>query len=131
MTLTHPLISKHSIVRALRPENTHLDLKLPEMEFLQGERSIFYTVCARKQTNGPPIIAQGFSIGSCNHHYALKGRAVDPPTSPYLQAAATGTMHCQAERWNHPPPPILPFVLVQNLSLKRIVPTDNMRPKLG
>ena len=31
--------------------------------------------------------------------------------------------------WTHPPPPIPPFLLVQNLSSKRIAPTDNMRPK--
>ena len=30
----------------------------------------------------------------------------------------------------HPPPPIPPFLLAQNLSSKRIAPTDNMRPKL-
>ena len=34
-------------------------------------------VCARKQTNGPPITDQGFSTGSCNRHHALSGRAVD------------------------------------------------------
>ena len=28
--------------------------------------------------------------------------------------------------WTHPPPPIKPL---QNWSSKRIVPTDNMRPK--
>ena len=131
MTLTHPLISKHSIVRALRPENTHLDLKLPEMEFLQGERSIFYTrlckkankwpthhcprlfyrqlqppPCTEKQSGGPTHLS--LSTGSCNRHHALSGRAVEPPTSPFL-----------------------PFVLVQNLSSKRIMPTDNMQPKLG
>ena len=30
---------------------------------------------------------------------------------------------------SRPPPPIPPFLLAQNLSSKRIVPTDNMRPK--
>ena len=56
MTLTHPLISKHSIVRALQPENTHLDLKLPEMEFLQGERSIFYTRLCKKANKWPVMV---------------------------------------------------------------------------
>ena len=81
-------------------------------------------VCARKQTNGPPVIDQGFSTGSCNHHHALSGKAV-----AFLQAAATATMHCQAERWTHPPPPVPSFLLAQNLSSKRIAPTDNMWPK--
>ena len=43
---THPLINERSIVRALRPENAPLDYtlpKLPEMESLQGEGSVFYT----------------------------------------------------------------------------------------
>ena len=35
-------------------------------------------VCARKQTNGPPVIGQGFSTG----------RVVDPPTSPYPTLSA-------------------------------------------
>ena len=39
-------------------------------------------ICARKQTNGPPVIDQSFSTGSCNRHHALSGRAVYPPTSP-------------------------------------------------
>ena len=29
-----------------------------------------------------------------------------------------------------PPPPTSPFLLAQNLSSKRIVPTDNVRPNL-
>ena len=29
-----------------------------------------------------------------------------------VQAAATTTMHCQAERWNHPPPPVPSFLPV-------------------
>ena len=33
-------------------------------------------VCARKQTNGPPGIDQGFSTGSCNRRHALSARAV-------------------------------------------------------
>ena len=41
-------------------------------------------VCARKQTNGPPVIGQGFS----------------------LQETATAIMHCQAEQCTHPPPPV-------------------------
>ena len=46
-------------------------------------------ICARKQTNGPPVIDQGFSTGSYNRHYALYGRAVHPPTSPYLTLSAS------------------------------------------
>ena len=52
------------------------------------------------------VIDQGFSTGSCNCDHALPGRVVDPPTSP-----------------------VLPFLLAQNLSSKRIAPNNNMRPK--
>ena len=60
-------------------------------------------VCARKQTNFPPGIDQGFSTGSCNHRHALS---------------------C-----THPPPSVPPFLLVQNLSSKQIAPTDSMWAK--
>ena len=63
-------------------------------------------VCARKQTNGPPGIDQGFSTGSCNHRHALSARAVHPPNSP------CPTLSTSAEPTS-----------------KRIVPTDNTRPK--
>ena len=32
-------------------------------------------------------------------------------TKAFLQAAATATMHCQAERWTYPPLPVPPFLL--------------------
>ena len=64
------------------------------------------SVCARKQTNGPPGVNQGFSTASC-----------------------TTAMHCQPEGSTDPPPPVPPFLLAQNLSSKQIAPTDNMRPK--
>ena len=63
-------------------------------------------VCANKVRNGPASADQGFSTasqGSCHVH---------------------GT-----PGWTHPPPPIPPFFLAQNLSSKRIAPSDNMRPK--
>ena len=63
-------------------------------------------VCARRQTNGPLVIDQGFSTGSCNCHHVLSGRAVDPSTSPYP------TLSASAE-------PIF----------KTVAPTDNIRPK--
>ena len=58
-------------------------------------------VCARKQTNGPPGIDQGFSTGSCNGRHAPPGRGVPHPTSP-----------CPT--------------LSENLSSKWIASTDNM-----
>ena len=62
--------------------------------------------------------------------YASADKWPDPAlTKAFLQAAATAAMHCQAERWTHPPPPVPTFLLAQNLSSKRIAPTDNMRPK--
>ena len=62
-------------------------------------------VCANKARNGPATADQGSSLasqGSCHVH---------------------GT-----PGWTHPPPPIPPFLLVQNLSSKQIAPTDNMWP---
>ena len=37
-------------------------------------------------------------------------------------------MHCHPEGDIHPPPPVPPFLLAQNLSSKQIAPTDNMWP---
>ena len=50
-------------------------------------------------------------------------------TRAFLQPAATATMYCHPEVCTHPPPPVPHFLLAQNLSSKRFVPTDNMRPK--
>ena len=50
-------------------------------------------------------------------------------TRAFLQPAATAAMHCHPEGCTHPPPPVPPFLLAQNLPSKRIAPTDNMRPK--
>ena len=62
-------------------------------------------VCANKARNGPATADQGSSLASQDscHVYGTPG-------------------------WTHPPPPIPPFLLVQNLSSKQIAPTDNMRP---
>ena len=79
---------------------------MPEMESLQGERSIFYAHLFKKQTNCPPGADQGFSTDSCNSRHALSPRGVHPAT-----------------------PPVPPFLLAQSLSSKRIAPTDNMQPK--
>ena len=52
------------------------------------------------------------------------------PTKAFLQPAKAAAMCTAPRAETHPPPPIPPFLLVQNLSSKRIAPTDNMRPKL-
>ena len=64
-------------------------------------------VRARKQTNGPPGTDQGFST-------AIK----------LQQPPRTVTQRCASTQ-----PPVSPFLLAQNLSSKRIAPTDNMQPK--
>ena len=52
------------------------------------------------------------------------------PTKAFLQPAKAAAM-CTATRAEIlPPPPIPPSLLAQNLSSKRIVPTDNVQPKL-
>ena len=52
------------------------------------------------------------------------------PTKAFLQPANAAAMCTAPHAETHPSPPIPPFLLAQNLSSKRIVPTDNMRPKL-
>ena len=78
------------------------------MESLQGERSVFYARLCKKADKWP------------TQHWPCKG---------FLQAATTAAMHCQPEKCTHPPPPVPPFLLAQNLSSKRIAPTDNMQSK--
>ena len=101
---THPLTSKHSGQRTLLWTKSCLNCRKWSPYKVKGAFST--PVCVRKQTNGPPIF-----------------------TKASLQAAATATVHCQAEQWTHPPPPVPPFLLAQNLSSKRIAPTNNMWPK--
>ena len=51
-------------------------------------------------------------------------------TKAFLQPVKTAAMFTASRAETHLLPPIPPFLLAQNLSLKRIAPTDNMRPKL-
>ena len=51
-----------------------------------------------------------------------------------LQTAATAVtaaMHSHPEGCTHPPLPVPPFLLAQNLSSKWIVPPDNMWPNFN
>ena len=107
MTLTTPthygqgsLTTEHSSDRKLPT--------VPEMEPLQGERSVFYACFVQKRRN----IA----------HLA--------PPKTFLQPATTAAMHCHLVGHTHPPPSVLPFLQAHNPSSKRIAPSDNMRPKL-
>ena len=52
------------------------------------------------------------------------------PTKAFLQPAKAAAMCMALRAETRPSPPIPPFLLAQNLSLKRIVPTDNVQPKL-
>ena len=79
-------------------------------------------VCANMVRNGPASADQGFSTASqCSCH--VHGT----PSRPRLFYSQPMQLPCA----RHPElkPPIPPFMLVQNLSSKRIAPTDNMRPK--
>ena len=52
------------------------------------------------------------------------------PTTERSSLASQGSWHVHSTLgWTHPPPPIPPFLLAQNLSSKRIALTDNMWPK--
>ena len=52
------------------------------------------------------------------------------PTKAFLQPAKAAAMCMAPHAETCPLPPIPPFLLAQNLSSKRIVPSDNMQPKL-
>ena len=85
---------------------------VPTKAFLQPQLP-----CAR-----PPSQAsadQGFSTaspqGSCHVHGGTPAKAAAVCTAPHAET--------------RPPPPISPFLLAQNLSSKRIAPSDNMQPK--
>ena len=52
------------------------------------------------------------------------------PTKAFLQPAKTAAMCTACHDYAHPPPSVPHFLLAQNLSSKRIAPTDNMRSKL-
>ena len=51
-------------------------------------------------------------------------------TKAFLQLAKAAAMCTALQGEPTPPPPFPPFLLAQNLSSKRIAPTDNVRPKL-
>ena len=70
---------------------------------IQGEAKgvVPEPVCANKVRNGLASADQGFSTASRQLPWSTV----------------------------HPPPPISPFLLAQNLSSKQIAPTDNMQPK--
>ena len=95
---THPLISERSLVRALRPETLLLTKKGVPTRWKECFLRLF--VQESKQMAHPAL------------------------TKDFLQAAATAAMHCQPEQWTHPPLPVPSFLLAQNLSSKRIAPTD-------
>ena len=63
--------------------------------------------------------------------FVAKGREMlkPVPTRAFLQPAKAAAMCTAPGTETRPPPPIPPFLLAQNLSSKRIAPTDNMRPK--
>ena len=80
----HPLISKLSMVRAVRPAHAHWMLPTsPEMMPLQGEGNGSWAFCANKVGNSPASADQGFSKarqGSCHVHGTP---CWNPPTSSY------------------------------------------------
>ena len=51
------------------------------------------------------------------------------PTKAFQQPAKAAAMCTAPRAETRQPPPIPPFLLVQNLSSKQIAPTDNMWPK--
>ena len=53
--------------------------------------------------------------GAFQHPFVQESRQMAHPalTRAFLQAAATTTMRCQAERYTHPPTPVSPFLLAQ------------------
>ena len=64
--------------------------------------------------------------------FVSKRREMAKPvlTKAFLQPANAAAMCTALCAETHPPPPIPPFLLAQNLPSKWIVPTDNVRPNL-
>ena len=75
---------------------------MSEMEPLQGEKECYVG----------PFVQETRAMA----HLAL--------TRAFLQPAATATMHCHPPDDTHPSHLIPPILLAQNLSSKRIMPTD-------
>ena len=73
--------------------------------------------CGKSMVKGMPVCAR------------MQQMAYPALTKAFLQADPTAAMHCHPEWCTHPPPPVPPFLLAQNLSSKQIAPTDNMRSK--
>ena len=101
----HPLISERSTRDQRALLQTESCLKCQEWSPYKAKGVYSRPDCGRGQNNGSPDIDQGFSTASCHNHHVV---------SP--------------SGWHHPPPLVPPFLLAQNLSSKRIVPTDKMRP---
>ena len=66
------------------------------------------------------------------HLFVSKTREMPKPvpSKAFLQPAKAAAMCMTPHAEIRPPPPITPFLLVQNLSSKQIEPTDNEWPKL-
>ena len=119
---SHPLITERSIVRALQPENAPPDWKLPknpEVESLQGERTVFYARLYKKAER-----AIQCWLGVFYSQLQQPRCTVTQSDHFYSQLQLTAAMHCHPQWYTHPPPLVTPFLLAQNLSSKRIAPTD-------
>ena len=84
---------------------------------LHEKRNIFSRCSGKCMVKGMPVCAR------------MQQMAYPTLTRAFLQADPTATMHCHPEWCTHPPPPVPPFLLAQNLSSKQIAPTDNMWSK--
>ena len=119
------------MVRALRPVNASPDRKLPtvpEMEPLKRQRSLIYARLCQKGEKWPSQCRPRLFYSQPRQLPCARQLAVNDQG---FSTASQGSCHAHgSSRWTHPPPPIPPFLLVQNLSSKQIAPTDNMRPKL-
>ena len=118
------LPSKDTLVRALRPGNASPDWKLPtvpEMEPLKRQRRP--CLC--------PFVPKCQSQCRPGLFYSKRRPGLFySKRQPGLFYSQPRQLPCAWHPVLKPAHPIPPFLLAQNLSSKRIVPNDNMLPKL-
>ena len=75
-----------------------------------ARRPFYKPVHAKEERNGPPSATQGLSTAK--------------PRSSFLQLSPEVATFSGLSVETHPPPPVPPFLLVQNLSPKDIARSD-------
>ena len=107
-------------------DHTH---SLASVQYSGPQRALLQTESFLNVRNGAPTRRKECFLGP----FVQESRTVAhlALTWAFLQPVATDAMHCHPPGDTHPPALIPLFLLTQNLSSKRIVPTDNMWPNFN